>query len=115
MLFSADGKRVDYVPHEAEFKRRRSQLGARWAEIAAEINATCDEVDAVSWQDALPGTACGALLREILGACDNDPAAAAEFVDRALWVTLRQRSDNWVFHRAETEPGRPAVVYVRAD
>jgi hypothetical protein len=114
MLFSADGKRVDYVPDAAEFKSRRNLLGARWAEIASEINATCDEVDEVAWKDALPETN-GALLREILGACDNDPAAAAEFVNLALWATLRQRSDNWVFHREETEPGRPAVIYVRAD
>ena len=99
MLFSPDGKRVDHLPDEREFKQQRSRLPrVAYDALLADANRLCDEADDLQCSDLLPRDWTQAPWPAVLAACRDDQSQAVQFIGHLLWTVLEKSPDKWTFH-----------------
>jgi hypothetical protein len=108
MLYSVpDMKRIDYVPHAADYWRWREALDRlnprAYTAIHHELDGRFDsrEVDTSSW---IPGSDwTGTVYQPIYDACGLDEDAAARFFGLLVWQVVMDHDGCWSFGRYEKE------------
>ncbi len=121
MLYTVpDMKRIEGVPHGAEYRAWRAALdridSRAYHRIHAELDSRFDEreVDTSSW---IPGSDwTGTVWEPIYHACGEDPVGAGLFFGLLVWQVVMDREDCWSFGRYEKE-GIPirGMTYFRID
>lgn len=121
MLFSIpDIKRIDHIPHAAEYRAWRTALDGvdpgAYSRIHNELNSRFDtrQVDTSSW---IPGSDwTGTVWQPIYYACGEDAVTAGLFFGLLVWQIVMDREDCWSFGRYEKE-GIPirGMTYFRID
>jgi hypothetical protein len=121
MLYSVpDLRKIDHVPHPADYQRWREALDRVDPQAYREIHDDLDsrfaerEVDTSSW---IPGSDWSETVFEpIFPACGRDEVAAAQFFGLLVWQVVMDRDDCWSFGRYEKD-GIPikGLTYFRID
>ena len=121
MLYSVpDLKRIDEVPHRADYNRWRAELDridpGAFLIIHRELDLRFQnrEVDTSSW---IPGADWrNTSFQPIYEACQQDPNSAALFFGLIVWQVVMDRDDCWSFGRYE-KGGVPirGMTYFRID
>lgn len=102
-------KKIDYIPHEKNFRRWRSRLSEpEFEAIAAAINALIEEAPAdrqmltSSW---IPGNDWSGTVYDPIyqKACDQNPEESGLCFGLFVWVILQQRPEAWAFGRDEKD------------
>ena len=98
MLFSIDGKEIDWIPHRQEYKMWKSWLNREeFKAIFEELNCRVSggEVQTSSW---IPGRDwTGTVYQPLYDACQNEETAA-KFFGLILWeVMTRRKGEAWCF------------------
>jgi hypothetical protein len=112
-------KRIDHVPHLADYQRWLAALDAvdgAYQGICRDLNARFDEreVDTSSW---IPGSNwSNTPFQPIYRACEEDETAAGLFFGLLVWKVVMDRDDCWSFGRYEKD-GVPikGMTYFRID
>jgi len=108
MLYSVpDMRRIERIPHEAEYRQCRDALDRLGADafrrIYEELSSRFDarQVDTSSW---IPGSDwTGTVFQPIYHACHEDEVAAGMFFGLMVWQVVMDREDCWSFGRYERE------------
>jgi hypothetical protein len=121
MLYSLpDRRRMDHVPHPADFRRWCEALDRVDLQAYRAIRDELDrrfagrEVDTSSW---IPGSdGSDTVFEPIFPAGGQDETAAAQFFGLLVWQVVMDREDCWSFGRYEKD-GVPikGLTYFRID
>ncbi len=115
MLFGLDGKRIDNMPHDADFRRRCAALrNGEYDAIMQKIDSMIDgtRIQTSSW---MPGENWqGTVFQAIYEASGQSREQAALFFGQLVWRAFQDREEPWHFVRGEwKEEGIAGMTYFR--
>jgi len=114
MLFSIDGTKMDYMPHQQEYDLRRIKLSEEDYRRASDaINDYIDKSGGVFTSSFIPGRDwTNTPYQPLYAACNQSMEQAAMFFGQIVWKIVMNREEEWLFKKPDRdEDGIQGTTY----